>query len=168
MQISLGKFLSLHHPTVNEVPEKTESQSLRQILKKSLCSRKKTHRNQCKMSPSKKIDLSRQVSEFICRLESQFLAYMQSCFMFVFATHFCDMYSPLLPLPSSLWLNPPPPLPCFKNYFFFRYTFFWGGGGERGMAYIGFLETTFCRSFTLCVMNRFRTSKLIDHPKLKT
>ncbi len=66
---------------------------------------------QCKMSSSKKIDLSRQVSEFLYRLEiANFLLtcsqvsclYLQSIFVI-----FTCPYS-ILPLPSSLWFNSPP------------------------------------------------------------
>ncbi len=76
--------------------------------------------------------------------------------MLVFSSQICDLYSPLLPLSPSLWLNstpPPPPLPVWISILYIRIPCVIGGGGGYGIL----LETIFYRSFTHCIWP--------DHPK---
>ncbi len=108
-----------------------------------------------------KIDLSRQVSEYICRLEvANFLLTCShiSCLYLqrIFVT--CTRPYCLSPLLSGS--SPPPPSLCEKVSFI--YVFSVCGGGV-----IGSFGDHILQKFYTLYINKFRIKNLIDHPTQK-
>jgi hypothetical protein len=107
----------------------------------------KTHRNQCKMSSTKKIDMKRTLRQFFIRVYRDYGNFVRTfSHVGIFNPALWSVLSLVAPLPFSLLqLSPLPPSPC---EWVLTYTVCKGGrGGRRG--YVGANILHFKEFYTL-------------------